>query len=137
MKWLIILLFISLMVGEVHGVVYYFYPETANIEYELWLDKKYNEKITVLFYIYELCHILERLIWAYVLCKVGAYYMSGILFSSGVVFFCYYVTQFALYVWNRNTSYFANYLIYLCMACIIIILLIPEKKQGIYKDMNN
>lgn len=126
---LILLLFIGILLCEFHGAIFLFWPETANIKYNLWLDKSYKENITVLWYTYELGNILDRVIWAYVLCKI-AEVISYKLFKVCIVFFVYYITQFAFYVWNRGTSYFANYMVYLYMACIIIILLIPDKKTG-------
>lgn len=125
---LIILLLVGLALTEVHGLIYFFWPQTSQIEYDLFLDKSYHNKITVLWYVYEMANILNRIIWALVLAKISTH-VSFKMFKVGVVFVGYYICQFIFYVVNRNTSYLANYCLYFCMACIIGIILWPMKDE--------
>lgn len=126
-KLLASLLFLGMLLGELHQVVYFYYPETAVIEYALWLDKSYVEKITVLWYLFELSNIIDKVIWAFVLAKISMM-VSRRLFKVCVVFIFYYLTQFGFYIWNRNTSAWANNIIYLYMVCIVIYIFIPDRK---------
>lgn len=133
MKWFTIkitaLFCIGLGFTEIHMVIYYLYPKTAEIEYSLWLDKSFHQPITVLWYIYELTSILKNLIWVYATAKI-CYLFSYKLFNVMIVFFFYYVTQFAFYVWNRNTVFFSNLIVYIYMALAILLLFLPSKKGG-------
>ena len=133
MKWFIIkitsLLLIGVALTEIHMVVLFLYPQTAELTYSLWLDKNYKQDVTVLWYIYEVCNILKSILWCYAFAKV-AYLISYRLFKILIVFFFYYITQLSFYVWDRNTVFFSNIIVYIYMALAIIFLFIPHKKGG-------
>jgi hypothetical protein len=133
MKWFVIkitsLLLIGIALTDIHMVVLFFYPDTAELTYSLWLDKNYNEEITVLWYIYELSNVLKNIIWCYAFAKV-AQIISYKLFNILLVFFFYYLTQFAFYIWDRNTSFFSNIIVYIYMTVAIFPFFLPTKKGG-------
>lgn len=131
---IITLFLLGFVVTEIHGFIYFMWPETYNITYDLFWSKDYNEKLSVLWYVHELSGILNKIIWAYAVAKMGTL-VSTKLFYIGIVFFCFYVVGFFFYMWDRNTSFLRNYLIYTVMANLIITICIPEKKQGIYRQM--
>lgn len=123
------LLLIGIALTDVHMVVLFFYPNTAELTYSLWLDKNYKEQITVLWYIYEVCNILKNIIWCYAFAQV-AYLISYRLFKVLLVFFFYYFTQLGFYVWDRNTVFFSNVIVYLYMTLAIIFFFLPQRKGG-------
>lgn len=129
----VILLFIGLGLPEISTIVYWFNPHTTNIEFDLFLDRSYRQKLNVLWYIYELSTTLKWIIFSYVFCRVSQL-VSHKLFVVAMIFFWYHVTQFLFYVWNRNTSFMANYVLYISMALIIVELLLPNKKISKYKS---
>jgi hypothetical protein len=124
-----VLLFISVALTELHMIVFFFYPQTATETHSIWIDKNYNENITLLWYIYDLCSILKNIVWSYAFAKL-ARLVSFRLFKVLVVFFFYFLTQFAFYVWNRNTVFFSNIIVYFYMALAIVFFFIPNKKGG-------
>lgn len=135
-KQLSVLLFLGIMCCNISSVIYVFWPETAKIEYILWLDKGHKQKLSVLWYIFELSNILNDFIWTFVLSKV-AYKVSYRLFHVSLVFMAYRVTQFYFYVWNRNTTVWSNYIVYLFMALVLIYIFLPERQLGKYRDIDD
>lgn len=129
-----ILLLLSLALTEVYRIVYFFDNSTAITEYNLFLSASYHKSITVLWYIYELCSILSNAIWAFVVFKIASK-ISSKLANVSLVFMWYYVSQSFFYAWNRNTSFFNNFCIYVCMGTVIFFILKPEKHQGKYRNM--
>jgi hypothetical protein len=133
MKWFVIkitsLLLIGIALTDIHMVVLFLYPNTAELTYSLWLDKNYNEEITVLWYIYEISNILKNIIWCYAFAKV-AHLISYKLFKILLIFFFYHITQFAFYVWDRNTVFFSNIIVYIYMTLAILFFFMPHKKGG-------
>lgn len=133
MKWFTIkitaLLLIGIALTETHMVILFFYPKTAELTYSLWLNKDYKEEITVLWYIYEVCNIIKNIIWCYAFAQV-AYLVSYRLFKVLLVFFFYYLTQLAFYIWDRNTVFFSNVIVYIYIVLAIVFFFIPEKKGG-------
>lgn len=133
-KYLILLLFLGLALSEVHGLVFYFFPQTETKQYKAFLDPEYKEQITLLWYIYEMAQIANRLIWALALTQIVSL-ISHRLFRVGVVFMIYYSAQLLFYVYNRNTSFLSNYILYACMIMILINVFISEKSPGKYRSI--
>lgn len=131
---LVPLFFIGLLLSELPVIIYKMYPQTSQIEYNLFLSNEYEEKITVLWYIYELAAILNRFIWVYAFCKVSIL-VSDKLFKIGVVFLCYHVSQFILYLWDRNSTAISNYIIFVCAGAIVWFLIRPTKNKSRYKSI--
>jgi hypothetical protein len=133
MKWFIIkivsLCVIGLFLSELHTLIYYIKPETANIELDLWMDKSYHQKLSVLWYVYELNNRLSMIIWFYAFAKCCQIF-SNKLFNIILVFVLYFITQFAFWIWDRNTIFFSNFIVYAYMAIAIMYLFIPSKKGG-------
>jgi hypothetical protein len=123
------ILLIGLSLSEAQRVVYFIYPQSATIEYDLFLSKNYHLKMSALWYIFEISNILNRIIWAYVLCRVVEK-VSFTLFKIAIVFLVYQFTQFFFYIWDRNTSFISNLCVYFAMGFIILEILIPEKKRA-------
>lgn len=126
---MVTLLVIGVILTDIHSLIHHFFPQTAEIEYVLWLDKSYKEKITVLWYFYEITSIINHIIWCYVFARVAGL-ISHRLFMIAIVFFVYYTTQFAFYIYNRNTVFFSNIIVYIYMSVAILFLLLPSKKGG-------
>ena len=131
---LIILLFSGLAICEIYRLVYWKWPQTATIEYDLFLAKNYKEKITVLWYMYELGNFINRSIWAFVL-TIAAKKISYRLSKVSLVFLWYYIIESAFYIYDRNTSYFRNFTMYICMISVTILLFIPLKPTGKYRSI--
>lgn len=129
----IVLLFLfGLLLSELPIIIYKLYPETSDIQYNLFWNS--DEKITVLWYIYELSSISNRIIWAFVFCKISIR-VSEKLFKIGVVFLGYHISQFVFYMMNRNTTFLSNIIIYLCVILTLIFLVIPDKNRYKYKSI--
>lgn len=124
-----VLLFSGLIITEIPTLLRILFPETATIEYNLFIQKSYHEQITVLWYIYELGQILNRLIWAYAFCQL-AKIISNKLFYIGVTFFVYQTFNFFFYIWDRNSSSLNNSILYCIVLIVIIEIIIPNKKTS-------
>lgn len=131
---MVILLFIGLGLSEISSLIYFLWPNTAKIEFDLFLDRAYKQKLTVLWYIFELGQILNRILWAYAFCRISER-ISHKLHIVSVIFFWYYISQFLFYVWNRNTSFMANYFLYTAMGLIFIEMFVPNKKMAKIKSI--
>lgn len=132
----ITLMFLSgILLSELPTIIHRVYPQTAEIEYNLFLDKSREQKITVLWYLYELAALINRMIWAYTFCKVAAL-ISERLFKVGMTFVFYYASQFVLYVWNRNSSGLSNLFVIICIVFVLYFLIfMPDKKKGKLKSI--
>ena len=127
----------GILLSELPVIIHRLYPQTAEIEYNLFLDKGCAQKITVLWYLYELSALVNRMIWAYAFCKV-ALLISERLFKVGMTFVFYYASQFVLYVWNRNSSGFSNLCVIICISFVLYFLILwPDKKKGKIIDIGN
>jgi hypothetical protein len=131
---LTVLLFIGLALSEVHKLVYFIWPQSSVLEYDLFLSKTYHEKITVSWYVYELGAIFEKMIWATVLCKIAPL-LSLKFFKVCVVFLIYSGSQLLFYIYNRNTSFASNYFLYVCMACISYVVIFDSRWKSKYKGV--
>lgn len=123
------LLCLALALCEIHMVVLKFYPIESSKEYAFWLDKNHKEKISSVWYIYEVSNILSKLIWAFCFSKV-ADLVSHRLSKVLIVFIIYYITQLIFYVWDRNTLLFSNLIVYIYVGMAILFLFIPAKRGG-------
>lgn len=123
-------LLIGLLLQEASGLVYSVWPETEHIYFSnLYLDKGYKQPITVLYFIYELMPYLKDALFFYVL-SIVLVKISSKLYYISLVFFGYYCVQACFYIWDRNTSYFRNFCVYICIAWVLMELLIRSKKEG-------
>lgn len=121
---------VALMLPEVLWIVYYFFPETKTTQYDLFLSRNFRYKISVLWYIYELGAVLNKIIWAFVLAKISKL-VSVKLFKVAAIFFVYYFIQFFLYIWNRNTSILINLVLYLSMIVLFVIEMFVKEKDSV------
>jgi len=129
-----LLLFTGLALCEISSILYRFRPETANIYYDLFLSPSYHFKITVLWYIYELANILNRIIWCYCFAFVALKYSRN-LYWVGITFVFYQFTQFFFYIWNRNSSFVSNFFVYVCMLFVILEIVIPSRNSARIKSI--
>lgn len=134
-KTIVKLLFAGILICEIPGFIYFFWPETATIKYNLYLNKKYQDEVSVLWYTYDLSNITDRFIWAYCFCKIATE-RSRLLFKAMLVFMAYRVTEFGFYMWNRNSSYFNSVITYLYMLCLLILIFNDKKEAKIIKLKN-
>lgn len=121
---------VALMLPEVLWLVYYLFPETKTTQYDLFLSRDFKYKLSVLWYIYELGAILNKIIWAFVLAKVSKL-VSVKLFRVASIFCGYYFIQFFLYIWNRNTSALVNLVLYFSMVTICVIEMVRRDKKAV------
>ncbi len=123
---------------EFHLIVYLIWPQTATITCDIWLDKTYHQVMTVQWYLYSMCEYIENLIWA-VSASMMATIISYQLYKITLVFVVFYVTQFCFYCWDRNTSLWDNFWVYLFMGIAIIYAIIPDKKkhEGKYRRIDS
>lgn len=128
------LLVTGLCICDIHSIILRAFPITANIQYDLFLSKSFHLKLPVIWYIYELANMLNKIIWCYVIAEIGLK-ISRKLFWIGVTFLLYQITQFFFYVWDRNTSFFSNIIVYCCVIVLVIEILMPNKKTAIIKSM--
>ena len=129
-----ILLVAGLFICDLHSIILRAFPETANIQYDLFLSKSFHLKLPVIWYIYELTNLLNKIIWCYVITEIGLR-VSKKLFWIGITFLLYQITQFFFYIWDRNTSFFSNIIVYCCIGILIVEILMPSKPTGIIKSM--
>lgn len=135
MKWFIIKIGLSLMIAlaicELHTIIYKIKPSTKEVILNnVYLEKSYNQPIKLLYFLYELTPYFKDLIWAivaYFMAKRISFRLSQIM----VIFVFYYIFQVLFYVWDRNTSFLRNYVVYTTMALIMLQIALPEKKKGI------
>ncbi len=133
------LLFLSgFVLMDAHIVILFFRPEIAQIERDLWIDKDFNQAVTIQWYLYGMGRYLAELVWAIAFSKI-ANLVSYRLYKVSLIFVLCFITQFWFYCWNRNSSIWANFWVYLCMICSIIYILIPEKhkKEGMYRRIDS
>lgn len=131
-----ILLFTGLVISEIPTLLRICWPETSEIKYNLFLQKSYAERITVQWYIYELGHIFNRIIWIFVFCQL-AKTVSRKLFYIGVTFFAYQMCNFCFYLWDRNTSAVNNLVLYFIMAFVLLEIMLPPFQKGKVKKIWN
>lgn len=135
MKWFIIKIGLSLMIAlaicELHTIIYKIKPSTKEVILNnVYLEKSYNQPIKLLYFLYELTPYFKDLIWAivaYFMAKRISFRLSQIM----VIFVFYYIFQVLFYVWDRNTSFLRNYVVYTTMALIMLQIALPENKKGI------
>lgn len=125
---------ISLALCDIHSVIKLFYPKTATITYDLFISGSYHHPQTVLWYMFELANLLNKIIWCYILAAFGKK-IHPKLFWMGIILLCYEITQFFFYIWNRNSSFMSNAMVYCAVGVAIIEIFWPTKRTGIVKSM--
>lgn len=131
-----ILLFTGFILCEITGIVYLIWPETGSTYYsDLYLNSSFKEKITVLYFLYELMPYLKDAIFFFVLSKVTAG-VDRRINSISLVLMWYSFLQALFYVWDRNTSYLRTLCVYVCAAVIVFLILRQVKKQGKYRTLD-
>ena len=83
--------------------------------------------MSVLWYIYEIANIVNRILWCFAF-SVVALKFSIKLYWIGVTFLLYEFSQFFFYIWNRNTSFTSNIFVYVTMLVVAVEILLPAKK---------
>lgn len=131
-KWeikIVIFFALSIIMCECHILIFYGYPETSQVQLDIWLNKNYHYKLSVSWYIYELTNRLAPIIWFYLFSKICEL-VSYRLQRSVIVFTLYFITQLFFWVWSRNVYPFPNFIVYLYMAAAIISFYLTKKKGG-------
>ena len=124
----ILLLASGVLLCDLHSVVGVFYYDFMIKERAMWGDR-YNGVITPYYYMWEIENIIALILWFFAFAKV-AYLVSYKLFKVLLVFCAYFATQLFFYVWDRNTIFFSNVIVYIYMAIAIGLALFPTKKGG-------
>ncbi len=127
---------ISVLIVDIWVVFQKFIPGIGETTYNLWWDKDYNEPLNALWYIAGVGAYLSKVMFVCGASKLASLY-SFKLYKVSIVFVGYYITQFGFWLYNKNTSIWANFLVYLCVGCTIVYLLIPEKKEGKYRRIDS
>lgn len=128
---MVVLLVIGLLLREISGIVYFFWPQSKDLYFnDLFLDKGYRQEMTVLYFLYEISQYVKDVIDFYVFYRVSSF-LSVKLSNICLVFCGYYVVQFFFYWYNRNTSYLNNASMLICMIIILIILLRKPKLKPV------
>jgi hypothetical protein len=130
-KTVIFFLLLGLILTKADDIIYMIWPSTATQKMFLFLDQSYyseDHKITILWYVYELMAIADKVIWCIVI-SLLAYKYSYRLFLIGVVFFVYNGLQLYFYMLNRNTTYWANRVLILFLIAAIFLWIVPIKKK--------
>lgn len=125
-----ILLIVGNIIGEIPFFVSIIYPETTEIFYtDIWVDKSYDEKITVISFMSGIKDVLVWVIWFFAVARFVVLF-SYQMYYIFLVWVIYFITQLAFFVWNRNSSIYSNLIVYLYMGLSIAMLLFPSKKGG-------
>ncbi len=124
-----VLLIIGLAICDLHSIIWKLWPQTEFIEYDIFWSKNFHLKMNVLWYLYEFSNMINKMIWCYVLAIIGLR-ISAKIFWIGVTFLGYQITQFFFYLWDRNTSFGSNVVVYCFIGIAIVQIFIPEKHLG-------
>lgn len=132
-KWhitkLILVSLLGLSLHEVSNLIYYIDPRTVDIyPKNLYLSKSYVQpKISVLYFFYELVPYIDNLIKSVVLYSVAGF--VSIKLRKTAFWFCVlYITQIYYYLYDRNTNFKANIILYAIIALICSIVVWPERE---------
>lgn len=126
-----ILFIVAIIIPFIWPLVKLGWPETEGIKLNLWLSKKYRddpekEDLNVLWYIYGVGSYVAKVILCYVTAQFAAAhsFKAYRVFMVGII---YFIVQFGFWLWNKNTSVYANIIVYLFALPLIIYLLMPDK----------
>lgn len=122
-------LMLSTLLCDLHMIVYYKWNETAQIKTDLFISPSFHYKQTVAWYLYDMTRFIRDAVWVFCFAQV-ANLVSHRLGKILTVFFFYHLTQFAFYLWDRNSSFFSNIIVYIYMCVAIVYMFIPSKKGG-------
>lgn len=133
MKWIenaiICFLIIGVLITEYHTYLFHKWSFTEKLIASKWMDENHNEKIPFLYFMYEIEPLLKEIIWTTLFSIVAGYKFKRVR-NVLIVFIFYYCTQLWFYLYNRNTSLFANFIVYLYMFLAILASLIQTKKKA-------
>lgn len=116
------------------------WPETKDINLNLWLSKsyrEYNDKVgdtfNVLWYIYGIGTYLANFILAVSITKIASL-VHFKLYMVSIVFVFFRITQFGFWLYNKNTSIIANLIVYIFIIPIVVIFFLRDKHMGKLKQ---
>ncbi|MES2428258.1 MAG: hypothetical protein V4560_14860 [Bacteroidota bacterium] len=127
---------ISVLIVDTWVLFQKFIPGISETTYNLWWDKDYNEPLNALWYIAGVGAYLSKVLFVYGASKLASLH-SLKLHKVSIVFVGYYVTQFAFWLYNKNTSVWANFLVHLFIVIVVPYLLIDEKKTAKYRRIDS
>lgn len=119
---------------DVHSIFVVLYPEWMLTERSMWGDRNIDveghpEKITVAYYMLELENIIALIIWSFAFAIV-ANLVSNKLCKIVLIFSAYFATQAFFYIWDRNTVFFSNIIVYLYVLGAILYYRFSPTKEG-------
>jgi len=127
-KKITLLIIIGMSLSQFNSILYRISPRISGIQYDLFWSPTYHQNLSVAWYVYEIANILNRVIWCYVFCVLAKLYNRK-LYYAGLVFLFYYLSQFILYAWDRNTNIVSSCLVYGATFAVVIQFLIPKAKK--------
>ncbi len=129
----VLLLSLGVSICDFHSIVGFFYNDFMIEKRLMWGDRidlqKYDGVSTIYNYMWEIENIVALIVWFFAFARV-ANLVSHKLFRVILVFCAYFATQLFFYVWDRNTVFFSNIIVYIYMTIAIGISLFPTKKGG-------
>lgn len=128
-KKIALILITGICVCYIHTIIAFFWPEIKKIEYNLWISKDYNERITVAFYMYEIENILCWSIWFYGF-SLCAKMHSKRLHKAIFLFCVYFLIQMSFYILDRNTTVHRNLIADFIL--ILSIFIIFTRRKGLH-----
>lgn len=137
---MVVLGFIAIIIPDTWVMIRWIYPQTAIIKTDLFFSSSYKNPQTILWYVYELGQLLDKIIWTFIIIKILKFvalnYLSEKerliivkLVKAMIVFMLYYFSQIVEYFWNRNNSLEVNLVLY-AVIMVLLILNILHKESG-------
>jgi len=136
-KRLTIVLVFGLFLSELDQIFYLLYPkESISPSKNLYMDSSYTTPITPVYYMYELTDIINKSIWAFVLCLISAK-LNYKFYLTACVFLFFRLSQIPFYIINRNSSFLNNIVLYVSLILTLAIWVKPFRKSAKIIKMQN
>lgn len=124
-----IALFVGRLLCSLSTFVRLRWPWTENTTMVLWFDKDYTEAITIPWYIYELTNIFNKGVWIFCF-AMAARLINEKLYMVLIIYFFAHCLTFIGYIYNRNSSYFSEIIMYIAIIFPMFGLFFPSKRKA-------
>lgn len=125
-----VLIVVAMLLPDVWVIAQWGWPSLQDTSLSMWLDPTYKVHVNALWYIWGAGTGISRILVSYVLVIFGRQISPKALSITRVLFW-FYVTQYAFWLWNKNTSILANFVVYIYLVPAVIYIVIPDKKTKI------
>lgn len=136
--WLAVLLILGHLLTEASIVLELTFPYLKTVYIHPFISKSYQfpypEGVNILWWVY---YCTQDFLWMttfFVGCIISVQY-SFRIFRVCCVFFAYHVADHFLLWYNYKSGYFAYWLMIASIAFSIVMMFLPDKKQGLVKSM--